>query len=70
MLRGFKGEVCFLHGEPVDNLGAAVSMFENLVRAVAGSDGCGNGNLMSIAGKRDLSVARTRLPVNLVRSCR
>src|ERR1700678_2322753 len=69
-LRGFKGEVCFLHCEPVDNLGAAVSMFENLVRAVAGSDGCRNGNLVPIAGKRDLSIARTRLPMNLVGSCR
>ena len=70
MLGGFKGEVCFFHGEPVDNLGAAVSMFENLVGAGGGSDGCGNCNLMPISRKRDLSIARTRLPVNLVSSCR
>ena len=54
--------------KPIDNLSAAISMFENLIRPGARDDGCRNCNLMPIAGKRHLNISRSRLPVNLIRS--
>ena len=44
-------------------------MHEHLIQADARGNGCGNGNLMAIAGKGHLDIAGARLPVNAVRSC-